>query len=463
MKLWSFLKDEMMKHPDRVIAESDAKITYEDMVLFAQVRAEELAGEKCCAIYCRSELMAAMSLLSCLAAQVTAVPISYRYGKQHCGQILETISPSCVMTDINGRLEIIRVSDFRYLQPKERPALIMCTSGSTGAPKGVMLSAKAILANAKDILKYFRITDKDTILIARPLYHCAVLTGEFLVSLITGCNIVFYSSSFNPLEIRRLLRDERITTFCGTPTMFNVLSEFFNRDVSQTKQDISCRTKNIVVSGECLSSAVAERIRRCFPLAAVYHVYGLTEAGPRVSYLPAGFFDDDPECVGLPLESVKIRIQKDGRFSDEKGEGIVWVKGPNLMLGYYNQASMTDKAIQDGWLCTGDVGYLDRRGFLHISGRSDDMMIRSGMNIYPKQIECELLKDNRTKEVAVYGRRNRYNTTDICMRISGDFRDVSEVKMMCIERLPAYCIPSKIEIMDNLPKGPSGKIKRGEF
>ncbi len=459
MNLWGFLKDKMMLHHNQVIAESDAQITYRDMALFAEVRATELAGEKCCAIYCKSELMAAMSLLACFAAEVTSVPISYRYGKQHCGQILEMISPSCIMTDINGKLEIIRVSDFKYSQPKDHPALIMCTSGSTGTPKGVMLSAKGLLANAKDILKYFQISEKDTILISRPLYHCAVLTGEFIVSLLVGCKIIFRSGSFNPLEITRMLKDNKITTFCGTPTMFNVLSEFFNRDVSGTENDIVCNTKNIVVSGECLNSVVAEKIRRHFPLASIYHVYGLTEAGPRVSYLPTSFFDDEPECVGLPLESVKVHIQKD--TANKNGEGVVWVSGPNIMLGYYNNASKTCEVLKDRWLCTGDIGYLDDKGFLHISGRFDDMMIRAGMNIYPKQIECELLKDKRTKEVVAYGVKNKYNSMDICMRISGNFKDVNEVKMMCIERLPAYCIPSKIELLDELPKGVSGKTIRG--
>ena len=463
MNLWDCLKKEMLKNRRQIISESDAQLTYEEMVMLAQVHADELAGEKCCAIYCKSELMTAMGLLACFAAQVTAVPISYRYGKQHCGQILEMISPSCIMTDINGKLEVIRVSDFRYLQPKDHPALIMCTSGSTGTPKGVMLGAKGLLANAKDILKYFNLSERDTVLIARPLYHCAVLTGEFIVSLLAGCKIVFSSSSFNPIEMRKLLKDEKITTFCGTPTMFNVLSQFFCREVSMTKQDVSCKTKKIVVSGECLSRAVAEKIRRCFPLASVYHVYGLTEASPRVSFLPAAFFDDDPECVGLPLESVRIRIQKDDRFDNGNGEGIIWVSGPNLMLGYYNNASMTGEVLKDGWLCTGDVGHLDEKGFLHVIGRSDDMMIRAGMNIYPKQIEYELLKDPRTKEVVAYGRKNKYNSADICMRISGDFRDANEVKMMCLERLPAYCVPSKIELMDQLPKGPSGKVKRGEL
>ena len=170
MELWQFIRRHMLTHAQQTVCEKDAKITFEEMAIFSEIFAQKLQGIKCCAILCRSEMAAAMGLLSCFAAGVTAVPLSLRYGEKHCKTILDTISPDAVITAI-------------------RPALIMCTSGTTGVPKGAMLSERGIVTNVKDIAEYFTMDTTDTILIARPLYHCAVLSGEFLAALVKGTRI----------------------------------------------------------------------------------------------------------------------------------------------------------------------------------------------------------------------------------------------------------------------------------
>jgi len=199
-------------------------------------------------------------------------------------------------------------------------------------------------------------------------------------------------------------------------------------------------------------------VRETFPSAVIYHVYGLTEASPRVCYMPPEFYDNSLMCVGVPLKSVEIEIRNtNGECVGTSERGILWVKGPSVMLGYYNDEKSTNEVLKDGWLCTGDIAEKTSKGWIKIHGRSDDMIIRAGMNIYPLEIENELKKDNRVKQTHVYGFNNK-----VVLEIAGDFSDVSEVKSLCIDILPAYQIPSSIVLLDELPQNASGKtIKTG--
>ena len=454
MNLWTFLKEHMMKNQHQTVSENNAVMTFEELIIYAEIMAEKLKGEKCCAICCTSEMSNAMALLGCFAAGVTAVPLSIKYGDLHCKKILNMISPTTFITDKDGIVEIYQIEDSTYKSPRTRPALIMCTSGTTGTPKGSMLTDSNIITNVLDIEKYFDVGVKDTILIARPLYHCAVLTGEFLISLVKGTRIVFESGEFNPIYIVNKILNENITTMCGTPTLFSIITRF-----ASNCDELGL--KNIVLSGECLSKDTAAKIRNKFKDANIYHVYGMTEASPRISYLPPDKFDEFPDCVGIPLESVSIKIlNQDGKAVKEGEAGILWVRGDNITRGYYNSREQTQKVLKNGWLCTGDIALITPEGLLKIKGRSDDLIIRSGMNIYPAEIEAELKKDIRTKDVFVYGINDNKKGMQIAMKISGDFSKKDEVRDMCINLLPPYQIPSVIELVESIEKNASGKIVR---
>lgn len=453
MKLWSFIKEHMLKNPGQRICENSVSLSFEKTVIWAEGFAKRLNGVECCAILCSSEMAAAMSLLACFAAGVTAVPISMRYGEAHCNKILETISPDAIITDTNGELTVYMLKDRRYIAPEEHPALIMCTSGTTGKPKGVMLSEKNILTNVSDITDYFTMDMNDTILIARPLYHCAVLTGEFLTAIVRGANIRFYSEQFNPTMILELIKEYDITAFCGTPTLLSIMVKFNRSNATAT-------LRHICISGECMGIEVGRKIRASFPACKIYHIYGLTEACPRVSYLPPEHFEDYPDCVGIPLKSVLIKIlNEQGELCRTNEEGILYVKGDNVMLGYYREPEKTSNVLKNGWLCTGDVAVINDVGFLKIKGRNDDLIIKSGMNVYPAEIEEAIKQDPRVKEVIVYGFHNSFGT-QIGMKLVGEFSSTEEVKHLCMKVLPSFQVPSVIELIDELPKNGSGKIIR---
>ena len=453
MILWNFIKDHMLEKPTQLISENEANLSYEKMIIWAEEFAKKLSNVKCCAILCSSEMAAGMSLLACFAAEVTAVPLSIRYGETHCNKILDAISPDAIIMDTGGELAIYKLTDNQFVVPDKHPALIMCTSGTTGAPKGSLLSENNVVTNVTDISDYFDMKTSDSILISRPLYHCAVLTGEFLTALVKGARIRFCSDPFNPTKLLNLIDKYQITTFCGTPTILSILARCnFN---SKTKT-----LKNICISGECMGKKEGQKIAEAFPNCQIYHVYGLTEACPRVSYLPPEFFCDYSDCVGIPLKSVSIKIQTpDGTECRKNEEGVLYVKGDNIMIGYYGDPERTQIVLREGWLCTGDVAVINEAGFLKIKGRVDDMIIKAGMNIYPAEIEQTLKQNPRVKEALAFEYRNRFGT-QIGLKVVGDFSSVDEVKRYCVDHLPLHQIPSKIELVTELPKSGSGKIIR---
>ena len=241
--LWKYLKNKMQNSLSQTVCEGSAGMTYEEVLVFAEMFAKRLNGIKCCAILCGSEMAAALALLSCFAAGVTALPLSMRYGELHCNKILDAVSPDALITDQDGELKVIHLRYSEYISPETRLALIMCTFGTTGTPKGAMLTEKNVLTNVTDIAAYFNMHKSDTILISRPLYHCAVLTGEFLTALIKGVKIRFYSGTFNPAIVLKMLNEYSITAFCGTPTLLSMMARF------KRKNDDDC-LKYICIGGE---------------------------------------------------------------------------------------------------------------------------------------------------------------------------------------------------------------------
>ena len=280
------------------------------------------------------------------------------------------------------------------------------------------------------------------------------MTGEFLLSLCKGVKIVFSSEPFQPLNILTQMKKHRVTVFGSTPTLLATLSRFI-----RNQDDLSIRY--LSVSGECMTEGMAKVIRKGFPNADVYCGYGLSEASPRVAYLPAYLFDAFPTATGIPVPSVKLRLlDKVGNIINGAMEiGELLVQGPNMMQGYFNDEERTKRVLKDGWLHTGDLAYWDHSGMLCVQGRKDDMIIRAGMNIYPAEIENTLSTDPRVKDVLVYG-FPKGDTQEIGMKICGEFANMEEVLELCRKELPSFQIPSKIELVDENEVFSGGKKRR---
>lgn len=452
MSLW----DEIKKCSDinQFVAEGERLVSYSELIRESEKLAVFLSGYKCCAIKCRGEINTAIGLMACFAAKITAVPMPGRYGEKYCDRIRKKISPDIIVSDETGVIEIQASEESTYVAPHRHPALIMCTSGTTGEPKGVMLSENNILCNLQDMLSYFKLDSNDSILITRPLFHCAVLVGEFLVGILSGAKVFFYSEAFNPQKILKEIENKNITTFCGTPTTIEKLAYFSNRFNTSSLKQIS-------ISGECLDSVSAKRITDGFCAAKIFHVYGLTEASPRVCYLPHNMFGMYSDYVGKPFNSIQTRIV-DEQYKEVRPDekGTLWIKGKNVMIGYYGDSKKTNKVLRNGWLCTGDIASKNEEGYIRIWGREDDLIIKAGMNIYPQEIEMELKKDSRVSDIVAYGYKEENGYMQIGIIVSGVFSSEMEVKTMCAALLPSFEIPNKIEIVTSVNENSFGKKKR---
>lgn len=437
--LYDFLKEKMLQYPNQVISNDTESITYRELLEYAETFGKTLTKDKYGLLF-DSDLNTAKALLACLYAQKTAVLLSKRYGEAHTQRIIDTVKLSYLITE-DGIKHISDEQD--ECEDLSDVALIMCTSGTTGKPKGAMITHNNLITNLLDISKYFGINYSDHILIARPLYHCAVLTGEFLISLSKGLRISFMTEGFVPAKILKMAKETGVTTLCGTPTLLYHLSGM------SLKFEEPLVLRNIAVSGECMTQTVAQIMRKAFPNTDIYNVYGLTEASPRVSYLPPCEFDSRPTSVGVPLDSLKAKLVNNELL----------IKGNNVMKGYYNNPTATEKVKQDGWLHTGDIAEMDNQGRIYIKCRKDNMIIRAGMNIYPQEIENLLKEDKRIIDVLAYGVKNDTVSEKIHIKVV-TLLGKTEVYNICKEKLLSYELPDVIEIVDEIPKNASGKVIR---
>jgi len=413
----------------------------------------------------------AIYVLAGLAAGYVVVPLPQQYGVSTC---LKTISQLNSVTVICDSTTVgvykkehktlgsyIIINEIACKQPFPLPsvyendlALIMFTSGTTGMSKGVMLSHRNVVANIKAIASYFMVSSDDSILILRPLFHVAVMTGELLLGIYKGMQISFYEELFNPKRVLKYLDKNGTTVLCATPTIFGYLSR-----IAFSSQ---LRLSHCVISGEILTKAMVSLIRTAFPYINFYHVYGLTEASPRVSYLPPELFNLKPTSVGIPIGTVTLRIiGKSGEDVPNGTAGELLVKGLNVMRGYYEQPDLTNKKIRSGWLHTGDIAQYDKDGYLYILGRIDEMIIRAGVNIYPTEIENVLLSSTAVLEAFVYGKEDDNLGQQIIANVVLKKDIASEdLYKLCRTKLPQYSWPSQIVQVSSLEKNSSGKIIR---
>ena len=437
--LYGFLKERMLQYPDQVISNDTECITYRELLEYAESFGKTLTKDKYGLLF-DSDLNTAKALLACLYANKTALLLSKRYGEAHIQRIIDTVKLSYLITE-EGVKNIFDEQD--ECEDLSNVALIMCTSGTTGMPKGAMITHDNLITNLNDISKYFGINYLDHILIARPLYHCAVLTGEFLISLCKGLRISFMTEGFVPMKILKKAKEKSVTTLCGTPTLLYHLSGI------NLKSKEPLVLKNIVVSGECITQTVAQIMRKAFPNTDIYNVYGLTEASPRVSYLSPDEFDNNPTSVGVPLSSLKARVV----------DNELLIFGNSIMRGYYNNPEATARAKQDGWLHTGDVAEIDDRGRIYIKSRKDNMIIRAGMNIYPQEIENALKDNENITDVLAYGVKSDAVSEKIYIKVVTSLSK-AEVYNICKQKLFSYEMPDVIDIVSELPKNASGKVIR---
>lgn len=350
--------------------------------------------------------------------------------------------------------ELIRLSlsaDTLEMAPDD-PAAIVYTSGTTGFPKGAVLSHGNVISNIKAKKRYLNIQPEDRLLLFLPLFHCFG-QNAVLNSGLYSCATIVLHRQFDLTRILRSIADDRVTMFFGVPATYIVLLEKASRDDMRPVRYYFSAASSLPRDVE---RRWAEKFGRI-----INQGYGLTETSPFASYNHLTSYK--PGSIGTPIENVDMKIVSVDDGSDlAPGElGEIVIRGPNVMLGYWNRPTETAEAIRDGWFHTGDIGRMDAEGYFYIEDRVKDMINVGGLKVYPAEVENVLYRHPAVAEAAVYGvpapvlgeqvRANIVLKTD-CNTVE------QEIKDFCRNQLADYKAPDVVEFVESIPKNPTGKV-----
>jgi long-chain acyl-CoA synthetase len=333
-------------------------------------------------------------------------------------------------------------------------AVLIYTSGTTGRPKGAMLTHRNLLSNARACADAIDVNADDRFLTVLPLFHSFGATVCMILPIILGAHSVLLPR-FNPTEVLQALSGYKISVFAGVPAMYGVLMSV--RDTA----GLSFEALKLCVTGGApcpppLITAFRERFG-----ALLIEGYGPTEASPVVSVNPPSGLHKIGS-TGLPVSGVEVRIADEGGNTLPVGEvGEVCVRGPNVMRGYWQAPEATAEAIRDGWLFTGDMGRLDEDGYLYIVDRKKDMIIVSGMNVYPREVEDVIYELPAVADCAVIGEPSERRGEDVKAYVvlkEGQRLTEEEVLAHCREHLASFKAPRSVVFAGDLPRSGTGKI-----
>jgi long-chain acyl-CoA synthetase len=340
-------------------------------------------------------------------------------------------------------------------------AALVYTSGTTGRPRGAMLTRHNLAANQDQSLAgRFEVGPDDVVLLVLPLAHIYSLNVGLGACVTAGATMVLLSR-FDPAGALQAIDDHRVTVLLGAPPMYVAWLEGGHLEGRPLP------SLRLAVSGAApLPVPVLLRFAEATGVI-IEEGYGLTEASPSVtsnSMAP----EARPGSVGLPLPGIELRlVDEDGEDVEPGDPGEVWVRGPNVFQGYFNDDEATAAALTpDGWLRTGDVGTEDADGYLYLVDRKRDLIIVNGFNVYPREVERVVLEDDTVAQVAVVGAAHPLSGETVVAHVlprTGAEVDTDALAARCREKLARYKCPSRIEVVDELPQTATGKVRRREL
>jgi long-chain acyl-CoA synthetase len=378
-----------------------------------------------------------------------------RAGAEQAGAECIVIAPGEFENEVGAAEPVTEVAE----RDGDDTAVILYTSGTTGTPKGAELTHANMARNARASLDLFRYDPGAVLLGALPLFHSFGQTC-CMNSAVRGGACLVLLPRFDPGEALRLIQDERVTVFAGVPTMYTAMLNHEGRE----QFDVSCL--ELCVSG---GSAMPGEVLRGFEDAfgcKVLEGYGLSETSPVAS-----FNHPDRErkigSIGTPIVGVEMKVVGDDGEDLPQGEvGEIAIRGHNVMKGYWNKPDATREVLdEDGWFRTGDMARVDEDGYFFIVDRKKDLIIRGGYNVYPREIEEVLYEHPAVREVAVVGVPDAKMGEEVGAAVTlkeGAEATPDELRSFAKEHVAAYKYPRQVWIVDDLPKGPTGKILKRE-
>ncbi|PEL13331.1 long-chain-fatty-acid--CoA ligase [Bacillus sp. AFS017336] len=369
-----------------------------------------------------------------------------------------------LIIDCTSLLNILLIDEIQPLQKirnnieeieiqQDDTAVILYTSGTTGNPKGAMLSHVNLIENANDFSKLIELRENDQMVAVLPMFHSFCLTLCVNMILLNGASTIIIPK-FNPTELVEVIKKEKATLIAAVPTIYNYLHQL----KTATSNDFNS-LRACISGGASIPIELLQSIQEKYNLLIV-EGYGLSETAPVLTFNPYRGICK-PGSVGLDLPSVQTKIFNENGEEVPTGEvGEVVATGPNVMSGYLNNIEATEKAFINGWFKTGDLGKKDEDGYLFLLDRKKDVIITNGYNVYPREIEERLYEHPCIIEAAVVGKPDQLIGESVCayLVVSNDSVSEAEIIDFCRKSLVYYKVPKQICFIKELPKNSTGKI-----
>ena len=342
-------------------------------------------------------------------------------------------------------------------------AALIYTSGSTGKPKGVMQTHQSMLFAIGSLVEYLRLSEEEKIICVLPLAFDYGLY-QLLMSVYLGATLILERSFLYPGHIFNCIQEQEVTVFPGVPTIFSML-------IAAHRRNPLCfpSITRVTNTAAALPTNHIEQLKEIFPNALIYKMYGLTEC-KRACYLEPELIDEKLASVGKAIPGTEMFLLSEKGEGIKPGEtGILHIRGPHVMLGYWNKPDLSEEMLRPGRypgekiLCTHDLFYQDENGFFYFVGRSDDIIKSRGEKVSPIEIETVLYGIPGIKDAAIVGAKDELLGESICAFISTDDceeLDERTVRKGCAQKLEDFMMPKHIYIWEKLPKNVNGKIDK---
>ncbi len=338
-------------------------------------------------------------------------------------------------------------------------AVILYTSGTTGKPKGAELTHDNLRRNVSTAVKLFSLGEGDMIFAGLPLFHSFGQTCTMNAAVCSGAAITLLPR-FDPAKALEILERDGCTVFEGVPTMYGALLHHPDREGADTSKLRVCAS-----GGASMPVEVMRGFEEAFG-CKILEGYGLSETSPIASFNHPDR-ERKPGSIGTPIHGTEMKVVNDDGNEVAQGEiGEILIKGHNVMKGYWERPEATEESIKDGWFASGDMAKVDEDGYFFIVDRKKDLIIRGGYNVYPRDIEEVLYEHPAIREAAVVGIPHPELGEEVGAAVAlkdGESVDAETLQAFVKEQVAAYKYPRKIWFVDELPKGPTGKILKREI
>jgi len=334
---------------------------------------------------------------------------------------------------------------------------IMYTSGTTGKPKGAVITHHAVIWNMVNTIWGREDQEAEFALIIGPLYHTAALNNHLTIQVALGGTSILIKK-FDPVHVLTVIQRERATTISGSPTMYHLMLQHPDAHKFDASSITKCTVGSAILPGE-----TKRHLEKFFPnISGIYDIYGCTEAAPSITGLKGEDSDRKHGSVGRALPFLQVRIVDEVDQpvpADTVGELIC--RGPNVMKGYHGQPDATRETLRGGWLHTGDMARMDKEGFITIVDRKKDMIISGGENISPREVEEVLHTHPLIVDAAVVGvAEDVWGEAVRAFVVMQEGAELTETDVIrhCKRNLASYKKPKYVSFVDDIPRNPSGKI-----